>query len=77
MENLSIYCRIWNVSEYIREVLKQVRVTLCKTDVMHHHNKLLVCSNSKFDELKEFHLVRIKKKRTIFCNVWNFFSNGE
>ena len=34
MENAPIYCRIWNIFEYIKEILKQVRVTLCRTDVL-------------------------------------------
>ena len=40
--------------ENINSVLKQVRVTLCRTDALHHQNRLLVCLNSKFNELKEF-----------------------
>ena len=48
--------------EYINRVLKEVRMTLCRTDVLHHCNKLLVCLNSKLDELKEFHKAHIEKK---------------
>ena len=56
MENLSkIRCSVWNFFENINGALKQVRVTLCTADVLHHSNRLVVCLNSKFDELKEFH----------------------
>ena len=46
-----LICRVF---KYIKQVLKQVTVTLCRTGVLHHRKRLLVCSNSKFDELKEF-----------------------
>ena len=49
-----IYCRTWSFFESIKEALKQVRVTLCKIDVLHHCNRLLVRLNSIFGELKEF-----------------------
>ena len=75
MDSVPIYCRIWNIFEYIKEVLKQVRVTLCRTDVLHYRNGLLICSRSKFDELKEFHLVLFEKKRTNFATFGTFFSN--
>ena len=75
MESVPIYCRIWNIFEYIKEVLKQVRVTLCRTDVLHYRNGLLICSRSKFDELKEFHLVLFETKRTNFATFGIFFSN--
>ena len=75
-----IYCRVWNFFEYIKEVLMQVRVTelmqnwfKCRTDILHHRNKLLVCSDSKFDKLKELHLVRIEKKRTNFLQRLEYF----
>ena len=34
----------------IKGALKQVRVTLCRTDVFHHCNRLLVRWSSKFDD---------------------------
>ena len=46
------YYRAWKFFEYIKEALNQVRVTLCRTDALHHYNRLLVCLNSKFDKLK-------------------------
>ena len=49
MENFS------NFFKNMNRALKQVRVTLCKTDDLHRCNRLLFCLNSKFDELKEFH----------------------
>ena len=73
-------CYIWIFFEYMKEVLMQVRVTelmqnwcKCRTDVLHHRNRLLVCSNSKFDELKELHLVRIVNKRTNFLQRLEYF----
>ena len=58
--------------------LKQVRVSLCKTDVLHRCNRLLVCLNSKFDELKEFDLVSIeKKKRRNFLQCLELFLKCE
>ena len=75
MENvLKIHCSIWNFFKNIKGTLKHVRVTLCRTDALHHCNRLLVCLNSKFDELKECSWVRIEKK-CVFWNGWNFFSN--
>ena len=44
-----------NFFKHVKEVLKSVRVTLCRTDALHHCNRLLVCLNSNFDKLKEFH----------------------
>ena len=73
MENIPIYCCIQNVFKYIKEVLKQVWVTLCRTAVFHHRNKLWVCSNSKLDDLKEFYLVRLEKKRKNFLRHLDFF----
>ena len=67
-----IYCRVWNFFEYIKDVLKTVTVTVCRTDVLHHCNRL--CS-VKFDKLKEFDYVRIEKKPTHFSNILSFFSN--
>ena len=71
---------VWIFFEYMKEVLMQVRVTelmqnwcKCRTDVLHDRNRLLVCSNSKFDELKELHLVRIEKKRTNFLQRLEYF----
>ena len=57
--------------------LKQVRVSLYKTDVLHRCNKLLVCLNSKFDELKEFDQVSIEKKRRNFLQCLELFLKGE
>ena len=68
-----IYCRVCNFFEYIKEVLKQVRVTLRRAVVLHHRNRHLVSSNSKFDELKELHSVRIDKKCTNFLQRLEFF----
>ena len=63
MENVSkIHCSVWNFFENINGVSKQVRITLNRADVWHHCNKLLVCLNSKLDELKEFHEAHIEKK---------------
>ena len=71
---------VWIFFEYMKEVLLQVRVTKlmqnwckCRTDVFHDRNRLLVCSNSKFDELKELHLVSIEKKRTSFLQRLEYF----
>ena len=47
-----IYCRVWNFFETIKEALKQVWVTLCRIDVLHHCYRFLVRLNSIFDELK-------------------------
>ena len=75
-----IYCHVWNFFEYIKEVLMQVRVTeliqnwyKCRSDVLHYRNRLLVCSNSTFDELKELHLVCIEKKPTNFWQRLEYF----
>ena len=57
--------------------LKQARKTLCKTDVLHRCNRLLVCLNSKFDELKEFDQVSIEKKRKNFLQCLEFFLKCE
>ena len=70
-----IYCRVWNFIENSKEASKQVRVTLCRTDGLHHCYRLLLCLNSKFDELKKFHYVHPEKNAPIFCNVWNFYLN--
>ena len=50
-----------------------MRATLCRTDVLQHCNSLLVRLNSKFEELKEFHLVRNDKNRTNFLQCLEFF----
>ena len=75
-----IYCRIWNFFEYVKKVLKKVRVTELtqnwwkgRADVLHHRNRLLVCSISKFDESKELHLVRVEKKHTNFLQRLEYF----
>ena len=65
-EMFPFYWSVWNFFENIKRAFKQVRVTLCRTDVLDYCIRLLVCLNSKFDELKEFDLVRIKNKRTNF-----------
>ena len=49
-----IYCHVWIFFKNKKGALKQVRVTLRRTNVLHHCNRLLVCLNSTFDELKEF-----------------------
>ena len=45
-----IYCHIKNFFENIKRALKQVRVTLCTSDILHHSTRHLVGLNSKFDE---------------------------
>ena len=78
MEDFSkIHCSVWNFFENINGVLKQVRITLNRADVWHHCNKLLVCLNSKFDELKEFDQVSIEKKRRNFLQCLELFLKGE
>ena len=67
------YCRVWFFFKYIKEVLKQVRVILCRTDTLYHRNRLLVYSNSKFDKLKELHPLRIEKKGTKNLHRLEFF----
>ena len=57
------YCRVWFFFKYIKEVLKQVRVILCRTDTLYHRNRLLVYSNSKFDKSKEFQFFAYWEKR--------------
>ena len=42
---------------------------------INHYNRLLVCLNSKFDELKEFDQVLIEKQRTNFLQCLESFSN--
>ena len=74
MENVSkIHCNVWNFFENINGTLKQVRLTLCRTGVLHDCNRFLVFLNSKFDELKEFSQVRIEKKYTNFLQCLELF----
>ena len=49
-----------------------MRVILCKNHVLFHCNRLLVCLNSKFDQLEEFHEVCIEKKRANFLQCLEF-----
>ena len=63
-EMFPFYWPVWEFFENIKVALKKVRLTLVRTEALHHCNRLLVCLNSKFDEFKEFYLVRIKNKRT-------------
>ena len=72
-EMFPFYCPVWNFFENIKVALKKVRVTLWRTDALHHCNRLLVCLNLKFEEFKEFYLVRIKKKRTKFLQFLELF----
>lgn len=61
----------------IRESLNKVRVNLHRTNFFHHCNKNLVCLSSKFDRLKQFHYVRIKKKHTNLLQCFEFFFKFE
>ena len=49
----------------------QVRVSLWRTDVLHHCNRLL---NSIFDELKECNYVLVERKCTNLLQCLEFFS---
>ena len=51
--------------------------TLCRTGVLHHCNRILVCQGGKFDELKEFNQVHNEKKHTNFLQCLEFFTNVE
>ena len=55
MEHFSNLIQRMEIFQKYNGALKQVRVTLCRTDILHHCNRLLVSLNSKFDELKEFY----------------------
>ena len=41
-------------------------------DAWYSCDRLFMCLNSKFDELKQFHFKRFKENLPIFWNVWNF-----
>ena len=47
----------------------------CKTDTLHFCNRLCMCLNSNFDELKEFHLLLFMKNPLNFVQSLEFFSN--
>ena len=55
MENVSDLLPHLEFFRKHKKALKQVRVTLCKIDVLHHCNRLLVRLSSICDELKELH----------------------
>ena len=71
-----IYCYLGNFSKNIKGALKQVRVTLWRTDVLHHCNRLSVIAWTQ-NLINKKTLIRcvLRKNAIIGCNVWNFFSN--
>ena len=51
MKNFSNFIAAFGIFfENIKGTLKQVSVTLCRADVLHYGNRLLVRLNSKFEE---------------------------
>ena len=52
-------------------------MTLCRTDVLRHCNRLLAYLNSKFGELKELHYMRIEKNCANFLQCLEFFLKCE
>ena len=58
--------------KYVRS-LKHVMVTLGRTNVLHHFNRLLIYLNSKFDELKDFNQVHDEQKCNKFLPCLEFF----
>ena len=73
MENFSNLMQCLEVFRKYKRSLKTSEGDLCGTDVLHYYDRPLVCLNSKFDELKEFHLVRIEKKCTNSLLCLEFF----
>ena len=53
MKHFSNLMQRLELFQNINWALKQVRVPFCRTDVLHYCNRLLICLNSKFDELKK------------------------
>ena len=70
-------CCIWNFFCKCKRDIKEIEgVSVCKTDVLHYCDRILICLNSKFDELTQFHLVSVKEKTyQFFFTVLKFFSN--
>ena len=58
MENVSLSLSRLEFFWKYKNSLKKVRVTLWRTDALHHCNRLLVCV--------------LRKDAPILCNVWNF-----
>ena len=73
MENFSNLVQRLEFFRKYKRGLKASEGDLCGTDVLNYCDRPLVCLNSKFDELKEFHLVRIEKKCTNSLLCLEFF----
>ena len=48
-KNIQVLCCIWSFFVNVKEALKKVRVSPCRTDVLHYCDRILICLNSKFD----------------------------
>lgn len=74
-KEIPIWHAIWNFIVNVKRALKKWGCFFCRTEVWNRFNRLLICLNSIFSELKQFHLVHVKINILSFHNVCNFRCN--